>query len=108
VAIRRGTYTTFNILLSTPEAVLEEYVEDTPKTEGRLDDIRDKLANCVMTTGHTVSDAHIPTTDGCLPDCLNDLRSTVSISGVSSNELPSEVVMIALLQIPKYVSRGTL
>ena len=41
------TYTTFNILLTTPEAMFKEDIEDTTQTERRFYDVRGEFANCM-------------------------------------------------------------
>ena len=40
------TYTTLDILLTTPETVLKEYVQYASEAERRFDDVRGVFANC--------------------------------------------------------------
>ena len=49
--IRMSMHPAFDVLFSTPEAVLKEGIEDAAETEGRLDDVWCKLADWARARG---------------------------------------------------------
>lgn len=44
-SVKRYTYTTLDVLLTTPKAMLKEDIEDAPQTERRFDDVRGEFTD---------------------------------------------------------------
>jgi hypothetical protein len=87
-------YPALYILLSAPEAVLEQAVQDSPDAEGRLNDVRREFADC----GWGRCERWCARTGEGLPFVLKVLRSIVSMLGWSVNSLLSTFIVAGLSQ----------
>ena len=84
------THSAFNVLLTSPEVVFKEDIEDATEAKGGLDDVRGKLTNCRR--GKPQQSAHLTSDKDNTLDCLKVFRSIVTTSGVRVSSLPSGVV----------------
>lgn len=87
------THRALFVLFSTPEGVLEQAVQDAAQTERGFDDVGCKFAD--WPTGGLDDDAAHTLARPCLLDSLNVCLSTVNISALSLNSLPSGTTMVA-------------